>query len=259
MLILFLFAARNIVHHEEQIRLDKFSRGGSSNSGGEVDGANECSERREEQVREESVDRACDRALLGSNSSVHKFSKETLQENSRVELSHSSQGHISADETCEPLDQNVVEVSKSGGSLSSCDAVAKAIGDNTERVQEDCVVKEKSQTPELISSALNEKTLDNDLERLLEVIPLKRKRKSVGMDSDASTIIATKDICTPITDAISFLPSGDERYYLVEKCGTCFKRQRYLFAQFHPPFLMDGSCAKFFTVYDVSHCRCIWI
>ncbi|XP_062172135.1 helicase protein MOM1 [Alnus glutinosa] len=215
------------VHHEEQIRLDKFSRGDSSNSGGEVDGANECSERKEEQVREESVDRACDRALLGSNSSVHKFSKETLQENSRVELSHSSQGHISADETCEPLDQNVVEVSKSGGSLSSCDAVGKAIGDNTERVQEeDCVVKEKLQTPELISSALIEKTPDNDLERLLEVIPLKRKRKSVGMDSDASTIIATKDICTPITDAISFLPSGDERYYLVEKCGTCFKRQR---------------------------------
>lgn len=211
-------------------------------------------------MREESVDRACDRSLVGSNSRVHKFSKETLQENSRVELSHPSQGHISADETCGSLDQNVVEVSKSGDSqLSSCDAVAKAISDDTERVHEDCVVKEKLQTPELISSALNEKTLDNDLERLLEVIPLNRKRKSVGMDSDASTINATKDTCTPITDAISFLPSGDERYYLVEKCGTCFKRQRYLFARIHPHFLMDGSCAKFFTVYDVSHCWCIWI
>ncbi|XP_059430737.1 helicase protein MOM1 isoform X2 [Corylus avellana] len=202
------------VHHEEQSRLDKFSQGGSSNSGGEVDGANECSERREEQVREESVGVACDRALEGSNSSLHKFSKETLQDNRRVELSHPSQGHISAYETCESLDQNVVEVSKSGDSqLSSCDAVAKDIGDDTERVQE------KLQTPELKSS-------DNNLERLLEVIPLNRKRKSVGMDSDASAIMASKDTCRPIADAISLLPSGDERYNLAEKCGTCFKRQR---------------------------------
>jgi hypothetical protein len=182
-------------------------------------------------VREESVGGACDIALVGSNSSLHKVSKETLQDNRRVELSHPSQGHISTYETCESLDQNVVEVSKSGDSLlSSCDAVAKDIGDDTKRVQEDYFVKEKLQTPELKSS-------DNNLERLLEVIHLNRKRKSVGMDSDASAIIASKDTCMPIADAIALLPSGDQRYNLAEKCGTCFKRQRYLFARIHPLFL----------------------
>jgi hypothetical protein len=108
--------------------------------------------------------------------------------------------------------------------------VAKDIGDDTKRVQEDYFVKEKLQTPELKSS-------DNNLERLLEVIHLNRKRKSVGMDSDASAIIASKDTCMPIADAIALLPSGDQRYNLAEKCGTCFKRQRYLFARIHPLFL----------------------
>uniref|UniRef100_A0A2N9HI30 Uncharacterized protein n=1 Tax=Fagus sylvatica TaxID=28930 RepID=A0A2N9HI30_FAGSY len=145
--------------HGEQTRLNNFSQGGSSNCVGEIDGGDECNKRKEE-LREESFGRT----LVGSDSWSG--------------------------------DGDGIEVSQSGDSLSSYDAMAKEMSDNPERVQ--------------------------------GIIPLIRKRKSVEMDVDAYAIIASKDTCIPIADAISSSPPACERNDLVETCGTCFKRQRYL-------------------------------
>jgi hypothetical protein len=96
---------------------------------GEVDAGDECSKRKEE-LREESFGRA----LVGLNSGVHKLAKETLEDNCGVELSHPSQRHSCADETCRSSDGDGIEVSQSGDSLSSYDAMAKEMSDNPKRV-----------------------------------------------------------------------------------------------------------------------------
>ena len=57
---------------------------------------------------------------------------------------------------------------------------------------------------------MNGGSLDDDLGKCLEVIPLNRKRRSEDMDSDASAIIASKETCTPIAVAVSSLPSACE-------------------------------------------------
>ena len=189
---------------------------------GEVDRGDECSKRKEE-LRED-----FGRALVGSNSGVYKLAKETLEDNHGVELSHPSQRHSCADETCRSGDGDGIEVSQSGDSLSSYDAMAKEMSDNPERVQVDSFVKEKLQNPELIDSTLKGGLLDDDLGKFQAIIPLIRKRKSMEMYVDAYAIIASKDTCIPIADAISSLPPACERKDLVETCGTCFKRQRYL-------------------------------
>ncbi|KAM3692137.1 hypothetical protein ACJW31_08G066000 [Castanea mollissima] len=191
-------------HHEEQNRLDKFSQGGSSNCGG-----GECSRRQEEEPAEES--------LVGLDSSLHKFAKRKLEVKNGVELSHPGQRHISSAESRRSDDGDGMEVSQSGDSLSFNNAMAKAMSDSPERVQ----------APELIDSALKGGSLCGDSGKCQEVLPVNnRKRKSVEMGSDTSAIIARKDTCTPMADAISSMPPACERNDLVETCGTCFKRQR---------------------------------
>jgi hypothetical protein len=203
--------------------LNNFSQGGSSNCVVEVDGGDECNKRKEE-LREESFGRS----LVGLDSGVHKLAKETLENNRGVDLSHPSQRHSCADETCRFGDGDGIEVSQSGDSLSSYDAMAKEMSDNHERVQVDSFVKEKLQNPELIDSTLKGGLLDDDLGKFQGIIPLIRKRKLVEMDVDAYAIIASKDTCIPIANAFSSSPPACERNDLVKTCGRCFKRQRYL-------------------------------
>ena len=76
---------------------------------GEVDGGDECSKRKEE-LRED-----FGRALVGSNFGVYKLAKETLEDNRGVELSHPSQRHSCADETCRSGDGDGIEVSQKIG------------------------------------------------------------------------------------------------------------------------------------------------
>ncbi|KAG6629446.1 hypothetical protein CIPAW_14G085200 [Carya illinoinensis] len=182
-------------HHKEWNTLDKSSQGGSGNCGGEGDGVDKCSEKREQELREESVGRSCDTALVRSDSNVHKFLNEILEDNRAVGSSHPSQRHISVDLTSVSL---LVDGS----------------------------VEEKLQTTKLIDSAFKEKTLDRNLEKYWELITSNRKRKAVDMDSDTSAIIASKDICSPIADSVPSSPFGCERNNLVETSGSCYKRQR---------------------------------
>ncbi|XP_035545868.1 helicase protein MOM1-like isoform X2 [Juglans regia] len=212
-------------NHEEWNRLDKSSQGGSGNRGGEVDGVDECSEKREQELREESVGRSCDTALVRSDSNVHKFLNETLEDNRAVESSHPSHRHISVDLTSMSLDGDGMDVSKSGDSQqSSYDVLVREMINDRENLLVDGSVEEKLQTTKL--TAFNEKTLDSNLEKYQELITLNRKRKAVDMDSDASAIIASKDICTPIADSVPSSPPGCERNNLDETCGSCCKRQR---------------------------------
>ncbi|KAG2670470.1 hypothetical protein I3760_14G087000 [Carya illinoinensis] len=181
-------------HHKEWNTLDKSSQGGSGNCGGEG-GVDKCSEKREQELREESVGRSCDTALVRSDSNVHKFLNEILEDNRAVGSSHPSQRHISVDLTSVSL---LVDGS----------------------------VEEKLQTTKLIDSAFKEKTLDRNLEKYWELITSNRKRNAVDMDSDTSAIIASKDICSPIADSVPSSPFGCERNNLVETSGSCYKRQR---------------------------------
>ncbi|KAG6678574.1 hypothetical protein I3842_14G087500 [Carya illinoinensis] len=181
-------------HHKEWNALDKSSQGGSGNCGGEG-GVDKCSEKREQELREESVGRSCDTALVRSDSNVHKFLNEILEDNRAVGSSHPSQRHISVDLTSVSL---LVDGS----------------------------VEEKLQTTKLIDSAFKEKTLDRNLEKYWELITSNRTRNAVDMDSDTSAIIASKDICSPIADSVPSSPFGCERNNLVETSGSCYKRQR---------------------------------
>lgn len=194
---------------------------------------------------------------MGLDSSVHKFAKGKLEDKTGVELSHPSQRHISSAESCRSDDGDGMEVSQSGDSLSFNNAMAKAMSDGPERVQTDCFVNENLQTPELIDSTLKGGSLDGDSGKCQEVIPVNnRKRKSVEMGSDTSAIIARKDTCTPIADAISSMPPARERNDLVETCGTCFKRQRCLSVihffygwQFAKFLLLIMSITVFICIY----------
>lgn len=170
---------------------------------------------------------------MRSDSNVHKYLNATLEEDNRaVESSHPSQRHISVDLTSVSLDGDGMDVSKSGDSQqSSYDALVRDMINDPEKLLVDCFVEEKLQTTELIDSTLNDKTLDSNLEKYQELTTSNRKRKAVDIDSDdASAIIASKDICTPIADSVPSLPPGCERSNLVETYGSCCNRQRWLSA-----------------------------
>lgn len=171
---------------------------------------------------------------MRSDSNVHKFLNEILEDNRAVGSSHPSQRHISVDLTSVSL---LVDGS----------------------------VEEKLQTTKLIDSAFKEKTLDRNLEKYWELITSNRKRKAVDMDSDTSAIIASKDICSPIADSVPSSPFGCERNNLVETSGSCYKRQRWLFIQNAltvSTFSIGGSslCYKYYmmpiTISSLCTCFC---
>ncbi|KAK9280486.1 hypothetical protein L1049_014178 [Liquidambar formosana] len=96
---------------------------------------------------------------------------------------------------------------------------------DAEREEGECSEIEKLQTPELSTS--KERSLgDIDLGGGDKVLPLKRKRNAVNMESDVSLMGSSKYICTSVADFISLSPPVCKRNHSHATCVTCLKRQR---------------------------------
>ena len=183
---------------------------GSSDSGSkQAEDRTECTERREDELKEKSQDRPCDNPAEESYCSLRTLTTVSSENYGREELSSSQNACLKG--TFEHEERNSVEE-------------AKGTTDNAERIEMCSSPAEKLQMPELIDCASDRRLLDGDVG--LELTSVKRKRDTSDMDSGASDRVPSKDICTPIADAVSTSPTGCITNKVVETCGICSKRQR---------------------------------
>ncbi|ONI00774.1 hypothetical protein PRUPE_6G104600 [Prunus persica] len=210
-------------HSEKQSRQNKVSQGGSNACGSEIEGLG----KGVEELNEEFVGRVHDGSLVGSDSSVNKLTKETWEDNPRVDLSHSSPRPSCLEEASEFKDGDGLEIRDQRPLSSSYNAMTEELNDAPKRVHVECSAMEKLKMPELTCSTFNERLHDVYIASEIghRVIPSKRKRNVADGDSD-SPVNASKDVCTLTADAVSSLPSGSTEDVSVETCGACFKRQR---------------------------------
>ena len=170
---------------------------------------------------------------MGSDSTVNKFSNETVEDNQGGGLSHSSPRPSCMEEASEFGNGDGLEICGQQPLASSYNATTKEITDAPARVHVDCPGEEQLKMPELTGSTVNG-SVDN-LHMSSEtghcVTPSKRKRNMEDEGTYSSAVNASKDICTLIADAISPLPSGCTTDASVGTCGVCLKRRRYSFAQ----------------------------
>lgn len=113
------------------------------------------------------------------------------------------------------------------------------MNDNTEKA-----APENLQSPQLVNSILHGGVLDCDinLEMVQEVMPSESKGHDIVIDSVASPIMSSKDICTSAAAEI-LSSSGCKRKDCCETCGTCSKRQRFL-------FLVDDNLTGFIVNFS---------
>ncbi|XVE59076.1 hypothetical protein DITRI_Ditri05aG0015900 [Diplodiscus trichospermus] len=121
------------------------------------------------------------------------------------------------DHSCKDMssDSDGLQVSKNG-------LVARGMNDNAEEA-----VQENQQTPPLVKSILHYGVLDCDIssEMVQKVMPSESKGHDMDIDSVASPMISSKDVCTS-AGAATNLSSGCKRKDCSDTCGTCSKRQR---------------------------------
>lgn len=188
-----------------------------------VDGDDECGERKVEESREEDVGRNSEKNLEESNSSVSKPAKETLEYNVGLQSSHSSRKCTFLGEAHHSEDGDDMEDSKSDDCavLSSHKTIYKQVTNVAER-------EHAHSLPELVDLMVNKETPDDDtaLESSYKAMSSKRKRIIVDMDSDPTAMVSNKDICSSDAD-VATSPYGCESNNLGGTCATCFKRQRY--------------------------------
>ncbi|KAM1277260.1 hypothetical protein ACFX13_030385 [Malus domestica] len=198
-------------HNEEQSRQNKVSEGGGNDCGGTVHGLCKGIE------------------AVESDSTVNKFTKETVEDNHQGgDLSRSSPRPSSMKEASEFGNGDGLEICGQQPLPSSYNAMTKEISDAPARVHVDYPGEEQLKMLELTGSTVNG-SVDN-LHMSLEtghcVTPSKRKRNMEDEGTYSSSVNASKYVCTLIADAISPLPSGSTTDASVGTCGVCLKRRR---------------------------------
>ncbi|KAB2604258.1 hypothetical protein D8674_040421 [Pyrus ussuriensis x Pyrus communis] len=197
-------------HSEEQSRQNKVSEGGGNDCRGTVDGLGKGVE------------------AVESDSTVNKFSNETVEDNQGGGLSHSSPRPSCMEEASEFGNGDGLEICGQQTLASSYNAMTKEISDAPARVHVYCPGEEQLKMPELIGPTINGSIDDLHMSSKTGhcVTLSKRKRNMKDEGSDSSAVNGSKDVCTLIADAVSSLPSGSTTDAPVGTCGACLKRQR---------------------------------